>query len=198
MSATAIGVPVARGRVRRRPRSLAPLWFIAPAALFFATFVLWPIADSIWISLHDWDGVRPMRWVGVGNYRELFSDDVFYTALINNFYWLVAYMAAPVGGLAIALFLNQNVWGIRFYKSMFFFPFVISQVVVGLVFSWFFNGDFGLLNVLLRGAGLPGIQTAGGSEPGDVRGDRGGALAADVVLHDPVSDGADGCLGRDC
>jgi multiple sugar transport system permease protein len=140
---------------------MAPLWFIAPAALFFATFVLWPIADSIWISLHDWDGVRPMRWVGAGNYRELFTDDVFYTALVNNFYWLVAYMAAPVGGLAIALFLNQNVWGIRFYKSMFFFPFVISQVVVGLVFSWFFNGDFGLLNVVLRGIGLPGIQLLG-------------------------------------
>ncbi len=148
----------------RRAGSLAPLTFIAPAAVFFAIFVLWPIADSLWISLHDWDGVHPMRWVGWGNYAELFDDGVFYTALVNNAWWLVAYMLAPVFGLAIALFLNQDVLGMRLYKSLFFFPFVISQVVVGLVFSWFFNGDFGLLNVVLRAVGLPGVSLLGNAE----------------------------------
>ncbi len=156
----AVSLPAAVPRTRRRGTT-APLWFIAPAALFFSVFVLWPILDSIWISLHDWDGVHPMRWIGFGNYAELFGDDVFYTAVLNNLYWLIAYMAAPVLGLAIALFLNQNVTGIRLYKSLFFFPFVISQVVVGLVFSWFFNGDFGLLNVILRGIGLPGVSLLG-------------------------------------
>jgi len=150
----------ARVRARRRG-ALTPLAFIAPAALFFAVFVLWPIADSIWISLHDWDGVHPMRWVGLGNYAELFTDDVFFTALVNNIWWLLAYMLAPVLGLAIALFLNQSVAGMRLYKSLFFFPFVISQVVVGLVFSWFFNGDFGLLNLGLHALGLPGVSLLG-------------------------------------
>ena len=162
-SATAVSLPAMRAVPRRRRASLAPLWFIAPAALFFSVFVLWPIADSIWISLHDWDGVHPMRWIGIGNYVELFGDEVFYTAVLNNFYWLVAFMAAPVMGLAIALFLNQTVAGIRFYKSMFFFPFVISQVVVGLVFSWFFNSDFGLLDAILRGVGLGSVSLLGNS-----------------------------------
>ena len=161
VTSAAVSLP-AVGTLRRRRRGVAaPFWFIAPAALFFSVFVLWPIADSIWISLHDWDGIHPMRWIGFGNYVELFGDDVFYTALLNNLYWLVAYMAAPVMGLAIALFLNQNVLGIRLYKSLFFFPFVISQVVVGLVFSWFFNSDFGLLNVILRALGLPGLSLLG-------------------------------------
>lgn len=158
----AAGPRVATPRTRvRRAGSLAPLPFIAPAALFFAVFVLWPIADSIWVSLHDWDGVHPMRWIGLGNYVELFGDDVFWTALVNNIWWLLAYMLAPIGGLAIALFLNQNVLGMRLYKSLFFFPFVLSQVVVGLVFSWFFNGDFGLLNLGLRAVGLHGVSLLG-------------------------------------
>ena len=58
-------------------------------------------------------------------------------------------MLAIPAGLAVALFLNQTVAGIRLYKSLFFFPFVISQVVVGLIFSWFYAPDFGLLPKLL-------------------------------------------------
>ena len=147
--------------LQRRTGAVSPLMFIAPAALFFSVFVLWPIAASIWISLHDWDGVHRMRWVGLGNYAALFTDDVFYTALFNNLWWLLSYMLAPAAGLAIALFLNQNVFGMRLYKSLFFFPFVISQVVVGLVFSWFFNGDFGLLNLALHALGLPRVSLLG-------------------------------------
>ena len=55
------------------------------------------------------------------------------------------YLLAIPAGLAVALFLNQTVAGIRLYKSLFFFPFVISQVVVGLIFTWFYAPDFGLL-----------------------------------------------------
>jgi multiple sugar transport system permease protein len=93
----------------------------------------------------------------MGNYAELVTDPVFWTAIVNNLWWLIAFMLAPVFGLAIALFLNQTVPGIRLAKSLFFFPFVISQVVVGLVFSWFFNTEFGLLNAMLDGLGLPRV-----------------------------------------
>ena len=146
---------------RRHQMRLAPVLFLAPACLLFGAFVVWPILGSIWISLHDWDGIRPMRWVGLGNYRELMGDDVFWTSLVNNAWWLVAYMLAPVFGLALALFLNQAVFGMRLAKALFFFPFVISQVVVGLVFGWFLNADFGLLNTLLQAAGLPGVDILG-------------------------------------
>ena len=66
-------------------------------------------------------------------------------------------MVAPAAGLAIALFLNQKVWGIRLVKSLFFFPFVISSVVVGLVFAWFYDPNFGILGQILEGAGLQPI-----------------------------------------
>lgn len=143
---------------QRHQMALTPLILLIPAGLFFGTFVLWPIADSLWLSLHDWDGISPKTWVGLGNYQELVTDPVFWTAITNNIWWLVLFMLAPVFGLAIALFLNQQVGGIRLAKSLFFFPFVISQVVVGLVFSWFFNAEFGLLNAMLEGLGLEPVS----------------------------------------
>jgi len=141
--------------------ALAPVILLAPACVLFAVFVLWPIADNLWISLHDWDGVKPMRFIGLGNYTELFDDNLFWTSLWNNVLWLIAFMLAPVFGLALALFLNQTLFGMRLVKSLFFFPFVISQVVVGLVFSWFLNADFGLLNAVLGAFGIPGVDILG-------------------------------------
>lgn len=129
----------------RSQRKLAPWLFLAPGMIMFLIYVIMPILQSIWISFHDWDGLGAMRWIGVQNYVDLLDDDSFYTSLKNNVIWLVLYLAAVPAGLFIALFLNQTVTGIRFYKSLFFFPFVISQVVVGLIFSWFYAPDFGLL-----------------------------------------------------
>ena len=158
---TSLGLPVPDSWWRRHQVALAPAILLAPACLLFTVFVVWPIADSLWISLHDWDGIKPARFVGVANYRELFTDDVFYTALVNNVLWLVAFMLAPVFGLALALFLNQTLFGMRLVKSLFFFPFVISQVVVGLVFGWFLNADFGLVNTVLGGLGFASVDVLG-------------------------------------
>ena len=109
------------------------------------------------MSFYEWDGLGQAEWVGLANYVELLDDEYFYTSLKNNFIWLVLYLLAVPLGLFIALFLNQVVFGIRFYKSLFFFPFVISQVVVGLIFSWFYNPNFGLLASIFLSFGLEPI-----------------------------------------
>ena len=139
-------------------RRLAPWLFLAPGILIFLLYVIFPIAQSVWISFFDWDGLGEATWVGLQNYVDLLDDDSFYTSLKNNVIWLVLYLLAIPAGLAIALFLNQTVTGIRLYKSLFFFPFVISQVVVGLIFSWFYAPDFGLLPKIL--GFLTGTETA--------------------------------------
>ncbi|MFN8830763.1 MAG: carbohydrate ABC transporter permease [Labrys sp. (in: a-proteobacteria)] len=136
---------------RRNQRKLAPWLFLAPGMAMFIVYVIAPIFESIWISFHEWNGLTPtMEWIGLGNYIELFDDPDFYISLRNNVIWLVLYMLALPAGLGIALFLNQTVTGIRLVKSLFFFPFVISQVVVGLIFSWFYAPDFGLLYKLIE------------------------------------------------
>ena len=135
---------------RRRPRAFAPWLFLAPGMAMFLFYVIIPIFQSLWVSFYDWDGLSDAKWIGIANYLELLDDDAFYTSLKNNIIWLVLYMLSVPAGLMIALFLNQTVRGIRIYKSLFFFPFVISQVVVGLIFSWFYAPGFGLLYKLIE------------------------------------------------
>jgi multiple sugar transport system permease protein len=142
-------------------RALAPWLFLAPGVAFFALYVIFPIFQSFNISFYDWDGLGEPSFIGTENYRELLDDRAFYTSLRNNVLWLVLYLLAIPAGLFIALFLNQTVRGIRIYKSLFFFPFVISQVVVGLVFAWFYNPSIGLLNPILGLFGLGPINVLG-------------------------------------
>lgn len=148
-------------RLLRLQFTLAPVYFLAPALILFSVFVIWPIVQSIWISFHEWSGFGPMTWTGLDNYRELLVSERFHTAFANNVRWLVFMLLAPVGGLAIALFLNQRVRGIRIIKSLFFFPFVINLVVVGLIFSWFYNPDLGLLTAMFQQLGLEPISILG-------------------------------------
>jgi multiple sugar transport system permease protein len=138
----------------RNQRQLAPWLFLAPAMIMFLIYVIAPIVQSMAISLYDWDGLGEKKWIGLGNYVELASDPDFRTALKNNLIWFFGYLLAVPGGLAIALLLNQTVFGIRAVKSLFFFPFVISQVVIGLVFVWFYNPSNGLLSHVLGWIGM--------------------------------------------
>ncbi len=144
-------------KLYRLQHTLAPAYFLAPALILFSIFVIFPIFQSIWISFHKWSGFGPMQWVGLDNYIKLGSDLRFISSLKNNGLWLVLMMLAPIFGLALALFLNQKVKGMRIIKSMFFFPFVINLVVIGLVFSWFYNPDLGLLAEIFKAFGLKPI-----------------------------------------
>jgi multiple sugar transport system permease protein len=147
--------------VRRHRMTLTPLLFLAPGILFFSLYVIIPILQSFNISLYDWDGLGEATYVGLGNYRELTTDRAFEVSLWNNVKWLVLYLLAIPAGLFIALFLNQTITGMRLYKSLFFFPFVLSQVVVGLVFSWFYLPREGALNAVLGALGFDTINVLG-------------------------------------
>ncbi|SEQ01420.1 multiple sugar transport system permease protein [Loktanella sp. DSM 29012] len=159
--------PATRGWYKRNEIALTPWLFLAPAMLFFAVYVIVPIGQSFWISFHEWDGLGEKTWVGMANYDRLLGigeqniDRKFEVSFWNNLRWLILYLLAIPLGLFIALFLNQTVTGIRLYKSLFFFPFVISQVVVGLVFSWFYLPREGLLNAILGLVGAGPINVLG-------------------------------------
>ena len=153
--------PQARGWWARNQQRAAPWLFLAPGLVFFAIYVIYPIVQSFNISLYRWDGLGEAERIGLQNYQDLFNDRAFYTSLRNNVKWLLLYLLAIPAGLFIALFLNQQIRGMRLYKSLFFFPFVISQVVVGLVFAWFYNPSIGLFNPLIGLFGLPPMNILG-------------------------------------
>ncbi len=134
----------------RNQLRLTPLFFLAPAMLLFAVYVLYPIFSSLWISLYEWNGVGEMFWVGLSNYIEMLEDDRVHTAIWNNIIWLIFFLLAPLISLTLGIFLNQNLGELKFIKSLFFFPFVVSPVVVGLVFSQFYNPEYGLLDYFLE------------------------------------------------
>ena len=155
-----------RGWYRRNEIALTPWLFLLPGVLFFAVYVIVPIFQSFYISLWEWDGLGDLHaqgeYVGLANYERLLGGDrKFQVSFWNNVRWLVLYLLAIPAGLFIALFLNQTVTGIRIYKSLFFFPFVLSQVVVGLVFSWFYLPREGLLNAILAWFGAGGLNILG-------------------------------------
>lgn len=147
------------------PRNVKAYFFLAPAILVFSVLVLYPIAHSIWISFFDMTGAdlfsasNKAEWVGLANYLELLGDPRFHVSVQNTLLWFLLFMLALPAGLGIALLVNQTAPGIWFYRSLFFFPFVISQVVVGLIFTWFYDPRFGLVGKLWEwlGATPPAI-----------------------------------------
>lgn len=141
----------------RHQMTLVPWLFLAPAMAMFLVYVIAPIFESIAISFYDWDGLGKATYIGLGNYVELISDPDFHTALRNNVIWFFGFLLAIPMGLGLALLLNQQVFGIRLAKSLFFFPFVISQVVIGLVFSWFYDPTNGLLLHVMHWLGMDPI-----------------------------------------
>ena len=152
----------------RNEIAVTPWLFLLPALAMFLLYVIWPILQSFNLSLYEWNGLNGPNgeftgtYVGLEHYERLLTRDrAFETSLWNNAKWLVLYLLAIPGGLFIALFLNQTVAGIRLYKSLFFFPFVISQIVVGLVFTWFYDPTFGLFNEIIGWVGLGPINVLG-------------------------------------
>ena len=150
----------------RNQLKLAPFLFLAPAVGLFLVFVIYPIADSIWVSFHEWSGgnryavddegnLKNFKWVGLDNYIYLFTyDDEFYVSVFNNIKWFFFSLIAIPFGILLALFLNQQILGIRWIKSFFYFPFVINAVVIGIVFTWFYNPKYGSLTYLLGFFGM--------------------------------------------
>lgn len=127
--------------------------FLAPAFLFFSVFVAWPSARALIYSVQKWDGLRPPKWAGLDNFRALFSDDLFLSALRNN---LILLFGAGTLTLGLALFfatvLHRRIRGAALFRVTFFFPNIISSVAVALLWLLLYSTtDFGVLNgILLR------------------------------------------------
>lgn len=136
------------------------LWgwfFVAPAAVLFLTFMFIPILQVVYYSTTSWDGLSAPKFVGIANFLEAFSSDVFRTCISNNFKFLI--LGVPLWvlfPLIIAVLLFEEVKGWKFFRSAFFFPTVLSIVVLGTLFKTLFNYN-GAVNTLLRAVGLDAL-----------------------------------------
>lgn len=134
---------------------LTGYWMILPALVLYALFVIYPVGRGFWVSLHRWDGLSEMIWIGFDNYGFVMRDEVFWLAMKNTFLFaIVVTIAKNVLGLLLALILNQKIRGQTFFRAAVFMPVTFSFVVIGVLWSWIFNPIFGLLNFLLESTGL--------------------------------------------
>ena len=147
------------GRRRARwGRSLSPYLWVMPALLVYGLFTLVPLVSGVWLSLLRWDGIEPARFVGLRNFERLFRDEKLASALLHNVQYAVGTVSGKIVlSLVLALLLNQALRGRGFYRTALFLPVVMSFVVVGILWTWIYNLDFGLLNSLLRAVGLDGL-----------------------------------------
>lgn len=152
-----------RARIRT---TLTPYLFLAVPVIIYLIWVIGPMIYSFYLSLTSWDGFSSPEFIGLRNFRRLFNDEVFYTSLFNNLEWILVFMTIPiVMGLFIAMALNREIPGSKFFKACFFAPMVLSLVVSGLVWSWLYNPAFGLINGFLRAIGLGSLARGWLSDP---------------------------------
>ena len=124
--------------------------FVLPSLILYIIFVLFPIVYNFYISGFRTDLMSRNDFVGFGNYINLFKDGFFQMAIRNNMLLVVGSMIAHLGlGLFFANALFMKIKGAKFFQSVFFLPVVISGVAVGIMFSFIYNSEFGLVNKLL-------------------------------------------------
>lgn len=131
---------------------------ILPWLIGFAVFTAGPLLASLVLSFTDWRITVAPRWVGLHNYTKIFTDDRdFWQAMRVTFTYVALTLPLNlVAGLALSLLLNQKVRGIRFFRTVFYFPYVLSGVAVSLMWLWLLNPEYGIVNVLLERAHIPG------------------------------------------
>lgn len=130
--------------------------FLLPSFLLFLVFVLLPVLAAFGISFAHWDLFTPPKWAGLDNYRQLIFEDKLFHKVLGNTVWYVIGTVPVQMILAffIALLLNRGVWGQNALRVIYFLPVVSSTVAVALIWSWIFNSNFGVLNLLLSKVGI--------------------------------------------
>ena len=137
--------------MERENRFWRALLLALPLAVF-AAFVIWPLASSFYYSFTDWNGFNPdYDYVGFDNFIKIYTDKLFLNAAINTALWIVAAIVVPtVFGLGLALLIDSGIPGGSVFKSIFYLPICLSAVVVGQIWVWIYQPDWGLLNTVVE------------------------------------------------
>ncbi len=146
----------------KRKFSWTPYLFILPHLIFFAVFVCWPFINGLWISLQQYDYLRPAQnaFIGLQNYIDLFAPGTltfneFWDSVKNTAIFVV--ISVPplvIIPLLLAVLLNSKIPGRNIFRGIYFAPWVLSVSVVGLLWWWIFQSSGGLINSYLKDFGL--------------------------------------------
>jgi len=156
---TQVAPQLRRGPTRavRTKYTLTVLAFLLPSAIPLAAFVFIPMISAGWISLHKWNLISPMQFIGFDNYVSLLTDPETGQVFLHTVQYILGYLPLVyVGGLVLALALNAALKGRSFLRGVYFLPVVTSWIVVALVWRWLLNPSNGIVNTVLGFFGISG------------------------------------------
>ncbi|MGC1576507.1 MAG: sugar ABC transporter permease, partial [Beijerinckiaceae bacterium] len=140
---------------------------LCPALLIYTAFMVYPVLRTFWNSVHTIKPQNVQEFVGLANFKELLGNDwVFWKAVGNTaIFAIVATVADVLGGLLLALTLFSGAPFVRFLRVVWFTPVLMSYVVVGIIWVWIYDYDWGLANVVLRSLGLGNLEQSWLGDP---------------------------------
>lgn len=144
-------------RARRAKTTMIAYLFMVPSAVPLLLFVVVPMFRAAWASLHEWNLISPMKWAGLSNYQELFTDKDTLVVFGHTLYYVAGTLPLTfVGGLALALGLNRAFRGRNLLRGVYFLPVVTSWIAVAIVWRWLLNPSVGIVNTVLANFGIDG------------------------------------------
>ncbi|SDT12308.1 carbohydrate ABC transporter permease [Microlunatus soli] len=158
LAGSAPGDPPVRRRRRGGWRRYEGLVYVAPVFLGIIAFQLIPILVSMYLSLADWNGINPPKFIGLKNFTEMFTNDPLYLSTLRNtlLFTLGAIPTTTVLAFVLALLCNRKVPGIAAFRAAYFAPFITNIVAIGYIWYWIYKPDQGVLNGLLSVVGIDG------------------------------------------
>jgi carbohydrate ABC transporter membrane protein 1, CUT1 family (TC 3.A.1.1.-) len=150
-----------RRTVRRHRWDLSSYFFLLPALVMSGLFVLYPLTQTVWISLHEWNGLSEPVWVGIQGFVDGLSSPRIHAALLHVCVLVLFFSIIPLSlGLVVAALLSgRSLPGLGFFRVVLFLPQVIAMVVTGIAWRWVLSPD-GAVNEILRAIGLESLTRA--------------------------------------
>ncbi len=145
------------GRSAHRKREMLPWLFLAPALILIIAFYGYPILKTFWISFRDYNVLKPENstFNGVENYKAIFEDKVMPIAARNTIiYVVVSVLLQGVLGFVLAMLLWKNFRGRGLYQALVFVPWAVAGFLIGIMFRWMFNAQYGVFSDILSHLGL--------------------------------------------
>ena len=122
--------------------------FVLPALVLLLLFSFWPVGFGSYLAFTDFSLVKETHWVGWDNFRYIFDNEMFLTGLKNSLLFLLIVPFIQVGAISLAVLVNNQLHGIRFFRAAYYVPVVTTVSVVGIMWSFMFH-EQGALNYLL-------------------------------------------------
>jgi raffinose/stachyose/melibiose transport system permease protein len=136
------------------------LLFLPPALLLFTLFVTWPVVEAAYYSFFNWNGYgAPSKWVGLDNFIRVWNDPIFFHSLFNNLLIILvsACIQVPLA-LALALMISDKSRSSVVFRAIFFLPYILGEIVAGLIWRYMYDGNYGVVAVVYRWFGQEAPQ----------------------------------------